>query len=138
MGAGLNPGLEYLSIALFLDLALHKVAMTEIADMSILFPDTTQYIPTIQKLSRLEQKSNEVETQAHKAQEKVVTLEEDVRSLRGQMAILNQAALKMEYENKSKGNGVFFRLPQSFTSKELMGHLINQSKLVKLLLIRPW
>ena len=89
--------------------------------MSILFPDTTQYIPTIQKLSRLEQKTNEVETQAHNAQEKVVTLEEDVRSLRGQMAILNQAALKMEYENKSKGKPRVFWLPQSFTRKKTYG-----------------
>ena len=70
--------------------------------------DTNEYIPIVQKRSRLEKTLNEVELKSQRAEERCVSLQEDVHAIRGQISILNHAVLKMEVESKSKGTHIEF------------------------------
>ena len=63
----------------------------------------TEYVPTIQKLARLEQELLDSEKKAKAAEDNFNRLTEDVRALTSQVNMLTQAASKMTIELKSKG-----------------------------------
>ncbi|XP_063719288.1 CDK5 regulatory subunit-associated protein 2-like [Symsagittifera roscoffensis] len=81
---------------------LHAQDTTEKLKATLKHKDTNEYIPIVQKRSRLEKTLNEVELKSQRAEERCVSLQEDVHAIRGQISILNHAVLKMEVESKSK------------------------------------